>query len=79
MAYIDMEVDTDILVTPQPLLSTLRAMDKLQPGQVLKITTYTADSVNNLMKLCQQMGYSLLEAVDWGDEFTLLVKKLLRH
>jgi len=74
-----MEIDNVNLLAPQPLLSTLRAMDKLKPGQVLKITTHEAGAVNNLVRLCQQLGYKLMEIVDWEDEYTLLVKKAWRH
>lgn len=77
MAYIDMEIDTANLITLKPILSALRAMDKLKPGQVLKITTYGAKSVSNFEKLCQQLGHKLMEIVNWDDEYTLLVKKAI--
>lgn len=74
-----MEIDNVNLLAPLPLLSPLRAMDKLKPVQVLKITTHEAGAVNNLVRLYQQLGYKLMEVVDWEDEYTLLVKKTWRH
>lgn len=79
MACIDMEIDTVNLVTPSPIFSALRAMDKLQPGQVLKITTHEASSVTTFERLCRQLGYNLMEIVQWDDEYTLLVQKATRH
>jgi len=79
MAYIDMEIDTASPATPNPIFAALRAMDQLQPGQVLKITTNSAGVVGQFERVCQQLGYHLLEMIDWEDEFTLLVQKALRH
>ena len=79
MAYIDMEIDTINPVTTNPIFAALRAMDKLKPGQVLKITTNKAGVVGQFEKVCQELGYQLMEIIDWEDEYTLLVKKSLRH
>jgi len=79
MAYIDMEINGTDLITPGPFFSALRAMDKLKPGQVLKITTNEATSVNLFERLCLQLGYKLMESVAWNNEYTLLIKKALRH
>ncbi len=79
MAYIDMDIDTTNPVTPNPIFAALRAMDKLLPGQVLKITTNNAGVVGQFERVCQQLGYQLLEMIDFEDEYTLLVKKATRH
>jgi TusA-related sulfurtransferase len=79
MAYIDMDIDTTNPVTRNPIISALRAMDKLLPGQVLKITTNSAGVVGQFERVCQQLGYQLLEMIDFEDEYTLLVKKATRH
>lgn len=79
MAFIDMEIDGGDFITPGPLFSALRAMDKLKPGQVLRITSNEATSVSQFAHLCQQLGYKLLESISWGDEFTLLIRKGLSH
>lgn len=79
MTYIDMEIDTINQVTPNPIFSALRAMDKLRPGQVLKFTTNATGALKQFERLCRQLGCYLIEIVDFEDEHTLLVKKALRH
>ena len=79
MAYIDMDIDTTDMVATNPIVSALRAMEKLRPGQVLKITTNSAGVVGQFERVCQQLGYQLMEMIDFEDEYTLLVKKALRH
>ena len=74
MAYFDKEIDA-LTLAPQPLLNALQALDKLKPGQVLKITTYSAKTLRTFELFCQQLGHKLLEIVDWNGEYTLMVKK----
>ena len=75
MAYIDMELDIQGMVSPHPMLETLRAMDGLNSGQVLKVTTTESRAVNNMQVLCFQLGHKLIEIVDWDGEYTFLLQK----
>jgi len=79
MALFDKEIDA-LTLAPQPLLNALQALEKLKPGQILKITTYSAKTARTFELFCQQLGHKLMEIVDWNDEHTLMVKKAyLKH
>jgi len=75
MAYIDMELNAQNMTSPQPMVHALRAMDNLQTGQVLKVTTNEPRSISNFEAMCYQLGHKLMEIVDWNGEYTLLVRK----
>ena len=75
MAYIDMELNAENMPAPMPLMKALRAIDTMLPGQVLKVTTSAADSINNFENMCRQLGHKLIEIIDWNGEYTLLVQK----
>ena len=75
MAYIDMELDVSNLNSPQPMLHTLRAMDKLMDGQILRVTTTEPASVKNFEQMCQQTGHTLMAIQEWDDEITFLLRK----
>ncbi|MGD8783638.1 MAG: sulfurtransferase TusA family protein [Thioalkalispiraceae bacterium] len=75
MAYIDMEINAQNLKSPRPMLKTLRAIESLGSGQVLKVTTDEPLSISNIEAICGQLGHSLMEIIDWDGEYTLLVKK----
>jgi len=75
MAYIDMEINTLNLKSPQPMVKALRAIDSMRSGQVLKVTTDEPLSISNFEAMCLQLGHKLMEIIDWDGEYTLLVKK----
>jgi TusA-related sulfurtransferase len=75
MAYIDMELNVENMPTPVPLMKALRAIDSMLPGQILKVTTSAAESINNFETMCRTLGHKLLEVIDWNGEYTLLVQK----
>jgi len=75
MAYIDMELNAQNMTSPQPMVQTLRAMDQLLAGQILKVTTNEPRSIPNFEAMCYQLGHKLMEIVDWDGEYTFLLQK----
>ena len=75
MAYIDMELNAQNMPSPQPMLQTLRAMDQLTAGQVLKVTTNEPRSISNFEAMCGQLGHKIMEIIDWDGEYTFLLQK----
>ncbi len=75
MAYIDMELNAQNMASPQPMVQTLRAMDQLSAGQVLKVTTTEPRSVRNFEAMCFQLGHKLMEIIAWDGEYTFLLQK----
>jgi tRNA 2-thiouridine synthesizing protein A len=75
MFSISKELNTRFLNPAQPVLRTLRAMDSLESGQVLKLTTTEHDAIRNMETLCQQTGLVLMQYMDWDGEFTFYIRK----
>ena len=75
MFSISKELNTRFLNPPQPTLRTLRAMDALESGQVLKLTTTEHNSIRSIETLCQQTGLVLMQYMDWDGEFTFYIRK----
>jgi len=76
MTYIDMELNIQNMASPQPMMHTLRAMDSLDTGQVLKVTTTEPCSLKNFEIMCLELGHKLLEIIDWDGEYTFLLQKV---
>ncbi len=75
MAYIDMELNAQNMTSPQPMVKTLRAMDQLRAGQVLKVTTTEPCSIPNFEAMCSQLGHKIMQIIDWDGEYTFLLQK----
>ncbi|VAW91097.1 hypothetical protein MNBD_GAMMA21-2106 [hydrothermal vent metagenome] len=76
MAYIDMELNAQNMTSPQPMVQTLRAMDQLSAGQVLKVTTTEPRSIPNFEAMCAQLGHKIMQIIDWDGEYTFLLQKV---
>lgn len=68
-------LDTRFLNPPQPALRTLRAMDALESGQVLKLTTTVRDAIAQIELLCKKTGLVLMQYLDWDGEYTFYIRK----
>jgi len=75
MLTISKEVDTRFLNPAQPILRTLRALQELKIGQILKLTTTDRNAVRNMETLCRQTGQTLMQYMEWGSEKTFLIRK----
>lgn len=75
MFTISKELDTRFLNPAQPLLRTLRALQELKIGQILKLTTTDRNAIRNMETLCRQTGQKLMQYMDWGSEITFLIRK----
>lgn len=74
MGMIDKKLDVRNLQSPQPMLHALRAMDKLNAGQILMVTTTESASVNNIQAMCDQTGHNLMQIIDWDNEYTFMIR-----
>jgi tRNA 2-thiouridine synthesizing protein A len=75
MFTVNKELDTRFLNPPHPVLRTLRAMDSLESGQVLKLTTTERNAIRSMENLCRQTGLVLMQYMDWGGEYTFFIRK----
>ena len=73
---VDEELDCRGLNCPLPILKTKKAIDKLQSGQVLKMTATDPGSVNDMNAWTRRTGNELVEhRRDGGDYIFILRKK----
>lgn len=75
MFTISKELDTRFLNPAQPILRTLRAIDDLESGQVLKLTTTERNAIEDMEMLCNKTGLVLMQYMDWNGEYTFFIRK----
>jgi len=71
----DQELDASGLSCPMPILKTKKAIDGLNPGQVLKVTSTDPGSVPDMNAWTSKTGHTLLEHEQQGDKFIFYIKK----
>lgn len=75
MFKINKELDTSDMHSPIPMFRTMRALSRLDQGDILLVTSTEPRSVVNLPLLCRQTGNELLEQSEWNGEYTFLIRK----
>lgn len=71
----DTEVDAKGLRCPMPLLKAKRALNGMQPGEVLRVLSTDAGSARDFAVFSEQSGHALLASEQDGDVYTLLLRK----
>lgn len=61
----DLQLDTTDLICPLPVLKTKKAIDSMQPGQLLEVRAGDAAAKSDIIRLAQRLK---LELIDLGDE-----------
>ena len=75
MYDIDQELDASGLSCPLPLLKAKLALNKLEPGQTLKVIATDAGSVRDFRAFTDQSGDELLESTDKEGSYTYIIRK----
>lgn len=71
----DAEVDATGLRCPMPLLKAKRALNAMQPGEILRVLSTDSGSVRDFTVFSEQSGHALLSSAQQGDVYTLLLRK----
>jgi tRNA 2-thiouridine synthesizing protein A len=71
----DQELDCSGLACPMPILKTKKAIDALQPGQVLKMTATDPGSLPDIQAWTSKTGHELLSHEQEGDKFIFYIKR----
>ena len=71
----DQVLDAKGLRCPMPLLRTKKALDTLQPGQILKVLATDPVSKADIPALLKRLGHELLELKEEGGVITYIIKK----
>ena len=72
---IDVELDATGLQCPMPLLKAKRALNGMQPGEVLRVLATDAGSARDFKVFSQQSGHALLSSDESEGVFTHILRK----
>ena len=72
----DAVLDTKGLNCPLPILKAKKALQGLQPGQVLEILATDPGSVADFEAFCRQTGNQLMESSQDQNVYKFLIKRL---
>ena len=75
MTTIAAELDTSGLNCPLPILKAKKALAGLGSGQVLKVIATDPESVRDFETFTRQLGHTLLEVREDGEQFHFLLRK----
>ncbi|MCH8838433.1 MAG: sulfurtransferase TusA family protein [Candidatus Marinimicrobia bacterium] len=71
----DQELDCQGMLCPLPILKTKKVIDTMQVGQVLKMLSTDAGSVNDMIAWTRQTGHELVYSERNDTLYTYYVRK----
>ncbi|HQN65432.1 MAG TPA: sulfurtransferase TusA family protein [Methylophilus sp.] len=71
----DMFIDLTGLESPVPVIRTKEALDDMQVGQVLKVTTTIESSAKNIRTLVANNPYEIIHFSRKKEEYTFMIRK----
>jgi len=71
----DVELDCRGLNCPLPILRTKKALNDMQPGQVLRMVATDPGSVADVAAFCRRTGNVLADESSDGTEFVFYLRK----
>jgi len=74
----DNVLDVRSTICPYPQLKTKVALDRMNPGETLKILTDDRESANNIRAIVEQLGDAILDVSEEGKDLTIVIKKSKR-
>jgi tRNA 2-thiouridine synthesizing protein A len=69
------EIDVRNMACPLPIIRVGKAMNALDPGEVLMISAHGEGTKKDLEAYCANTGNELLEHAKDGEELTLFIRK----
>lgn len=72
----DAVLDAKGLNCPLPILKTKKALQGIQPGQVLEILATDPGAVADFQAFCRQTGNELMESSQQDDVYRFLIKRV---
>jgi tRNA 2-thiouridine synthesizing protein A len=68
-------LDTRGLNCPLPVLRARKAMQKLAPGNLIRILATDPGTVKDFKAFCRATGHELLESLEQEGEFRFVIRK----
>ncbi len=72
---IDRTLDVRGMTCPLPVLKTKQTLDRMNPGQVLKVISTDPDAESDIPRLFKRLGHSVLDVRKEQGVFTFLIRK----
>jgi tRNA 2-thiouridine synthesizing protein A len=73
--HCDLELDLSGLTCPMPLLKTKQALNRLTPGNIVKVTATDPASERDFKVFSEQSGVRLLNTAKIADKFIYWLQK----
>ena len=71
----DQQLDTRGMNCPLPILKTKKAINGLQVGQTLEVTSTDPGSVKDMVSFCSQTGHEMMSQKEEAGDYTFYIKK----
>ncbi len=71
----DKELDCTGLFCPEPVFRTRMALDELASGQTLEVHADDPAAYEDLRRLAERLGHTVVSEKKEGDETTIVIKK----
>lgn len=71
----DQVLDCSGMSCPMPILKTKKAVDGLQPGQILKMIATDPGSTSDMKAWTEKTGNQLVASEKEGDKYVFYIKK----
>lgn len=71
----DVFVDAKGLACPMPIVKAKKAIDALQPGQIMEVHTTEKGSMNDFPAWIRQSNHELIEAKEENGVFVFVIQK----
>jgi len=75
MTTVAEKLDTRGMNCPLPILKTRKAINQINVGEVLEITTTDPGSVKDMASFCEQTGNRLVASNESADGYVFLIEK----
>jgi tRNA 2-thiouridine synthesizing protein A len=72
----DLIVDTKGMACPMPIVKAKRALDSLQPGQIMEVLSTDKGSVNDFQAWVKQTKHELVKHEENNGNYTFFVRKI---
>lgn len=72
---VDRVLDTRGLSCPMPILKAKKALNELDPGQLLQVLATDPGATRDFEYFCRHTGHRLMESTESGGEYVFLIKR----
>jgi tRNA 2-thiouridine synthesizing protein A len=75
MTAIAQKLDARGMNCPLPILKTRKAIDQINSGEILEVTSTDPGSIKDMASFCEQTGNRLVSSNEADNSFVFLIEK----